>query len=262
MRKSVAAIVGAICVAMSGCKEINNHDSVQDVVSKSGTTWVVTIGMENSKFAGACPGAGLDAKRMTELLSAYSDHVVALSNETATKANVVKAMTDAARNAGLFIFFYSGHGGQQRFWDTGSEETDGQDEFLCLYDTYMRDNEIWSIFCQSKGRIVMLNDCCHSRTMFREAKPITLKSAAPLSVTYTENGPINLQVWSGCPDDAYSYGSESGGKMTNTLLKYFDPRKTYDVLWGEIEADSDLKRYEKVQRTIIGSGFTARPVFM
>jgi len=257
-------LVCALSFCLAGCKDLNSiasSDAVSSVRSND-TTWVVTVGMENSQFAGACPGAGIDAERMTSLFRVYTPHVKAFSSQTATKAAVRSALVEAVANAELVIFYYSGHGGQQRFWDTGSDEDDGQDEYLCFYDTYMRDNEVWQIISQSKGRVFCIFDACHSEDLYRNMKPITLTGAMPLAVTHEKQGPINLLVWSGCPSDTYSYGSSSGGKMTNTLLNYFDSRKTYDYLWSEMENDSALKRYEIIQRTVMGSGFVGKPVFL
>lgn len=256
---AVAAAAFLTAFGLCGCKDVpeTNID-----IPKGSNTWVVTVGMENSKFAGACPGAGLDASRMTKLFRSYTDHVKAFSSETATKSAVTKAMKEAAANAELFIFYYSGHGGSEPFYDTGKEETDGSDEFFCFYDTWMRDNEVWDIIKNRKGRTLIIADCCHSQTCFRNPNGIDLsKFQMVLRATTTESGPINMQCWSGCPDNTYSYGSSTGGQFTNTLLKYFNARKTYDYLWKEIESDKSLQRYEAVQRTLMGDSFTGRPVF-
>lgn len=259
--KSIFAIAAAAFLTafgLGGCKDV---PEVNPDIQKGSNTWVVTVGMENSKFAGACPGAGIDAERMTKLLGSYATHIKAFSSETATKAAVTKAMKEAAANAELFIFYYSGHGGSEPFADTGSEETDGKDEFFCLYDTWMRDNEVWDIIKNRKGRTMIIADCCHSQTCFRCPIIFDLCRMTSSRDVHIEQGSQNLLVWSGCPDDTYSYGSSTGGKFTNTLLKYFDLRKTYDYLWNEIESDSNLKQYEAVQCTKIGSGFEGRPVF-
>lgn len=53
----------------------------------------------------------------------------------------------------------------------------------------------------------------------------------------------------------------NGGKMTNTLLKYFNPDKSYDYIWSCIENDKSLKRYEEVQRTLMGPRFGSKKIF-
>lgn len=259
---AVVALIELACL-FCGCKTDESlcPDLSEVRTNKADTTYVVTVGMENSKFAGACPGASLDASRMTALLRSYSDNVVSFSSETALKGDVKKAMEEAASKAELFIFYYSGHGGSDKFYDTGSDEIDGKDEYLCLYDTYMRDNEVWNAISKCKGRVLLIVDACHSCTMWRDVKPFTMKACLPLSTTHSAQGTLSMQCWSGCPDDTYSYGSSLGGQFTNTLLKYFDQRKTYDYLWAEIERDDNLQRFEKVQRTVMGTGFGAKPIF-
>ncbi len=226
---------------------------------KDPSTWVVCVGMENSQFAGQCPGAEYDCKRMVRLLGQYTTNINSFISSQATYAKVKTALTRAAENADLFIFYYSGHGGAAK---TGNvKEADGQDEFLCLWDREMMDDDLWSIFSKCRGRVVFIADCCHSATMYRAPAPITLKHAIPLQATHNVDGALSMMVFSGCPDDTYSYGDVNGGKMTNTLLKYFNPDKSYDYIWSCIENDKSLKKYEEVQRTLMGSRFGSKKIF-
>ena len=258
MNRLICTVFAIALAAFTGCKDIDDPQPSVTPELSSGTAAVV-IGMENS-FAGNCLGANLDAKRMNDLLSKYTTNVTYLTNEKATHDRVASAMK-AAVSHDLCIIYYSGHGGSQAFSDTGSEETDGRDEFLCVYDRMFRDNEIWSIISKSKGRVMLIVDACHSCTMYRTTSQFTLLKAIPLTATHNENGPINLQVWSGCPDDNYSYGGSTGGEFTNCLLRHFDQRKTYEALWNDIEKDTTLQSYEKVQRTLMGDSFVAKPIF-
>ena len=161
---------------------------------------------------------------------------------------------------GLVIFSYSGHGGSEPFYDTGKEEVDGKDEFLCLYDTYMRDNEIWEIIRQSKGRVFLCFDCCPSQTLFRT---IGFKVKPPLSwdTTLNELQGFAMPCRSGCPDDTDSYGASTGGQVTNALLRQFDSRKSYEALWEEIKRDKTLRVYENPQSTVLGNGFSGKAIF-
>lgn len=262
-RVSIAMSVVIACFWIVGCKDISNWCGDCTPTAKATNTYAVVVGLENSRFAGACPGAGYDADRMYRLVSPYvGNNKVLLRDANATKANVVNALRNAVArvNDGLVIFYYSGHGGSEPFPDTGMEEVDGHDEFLCLYDTYMRDNEIWNIINKSRGRILLMFDCCHSCTMMRNSM---FKIVPPLAYdhTITENCKFSMLCWSGCPDDTYSYGAPSGGQFTNALLRHFDARKTYEVLWNEIKNDKTLRAYENPQSTILGSGFDGKPIF-
>ena len=236
-----------------------NPETPDQGTPKDTSTWVVCVGMENSQFAGACPGAEYDCRRMTKLFKQYSTNVNSFISAQATYANVKAALVRAAQNADLFIFYYSGHGGAA---NTGNkQEADLQDEFLCFWDREMMDDEVWSIISKAKGRVMIIFDCCHSATMYKVPAPITLKRAIPLQATHNVEGSLSLMVWSGCPDDTYSYGDDNGGKLTNTLLKYFNPSMSYDYIWNCIENDTSLKRFEEVQRTLMGSRFGSKKIF-
>ena len=244
----------------SGC--IHGHGGTNgddDCYAKTSSTYAVVIGMENSKFAGACPGARYDSDRMKSLLSKYASEVRILQDESATKANVRAAIEWGIEKSGsgLFVFYYSGHGGSDPFSDTGVEESDGKDEYLCLYDTYLRDNEIWSMICKSKGRVFFITDSCHSETQFRTPK-FLLRPPFGFDHKINEVHPFSLLCWSGCPDADFSYGSSSGGQFTNALLRQYKKDLTYQELWDKIKSDRVLRAYENPQSTIIGAGFEGK----
>lgn len=256
MKKMINLVLAVTLSIFMGCDEISDSTPVIPV-GGSGTAAVV-IGMENS-YAGQCPGARYDSKRMSDLLSRFTTNLVYLSDSQATHDRVEAAL-NAAATYDLCIVYYSGHGGSKAFFDTGAEEDDGRDEYLCLYDRMFRDNEIWSIISKSKGRVFLIFDCCHSKTMFR-VPGITLGSARKVMSSRRDGEGFSMLCWSGCPDDSYSYGSNAGGEFTNCLLSKFAENKTYEYLWNEISEDKNLRQSEVVQKTEIGSGFVAKPVF-
>lgn len=256
----LAMLVGAIC----GCTTTDEPEpTATPPTERTNATYAVVVGMEHSRFAGECPGAALDAHRMFDLVGGYTNNRKLLLDNDATKTSVTTALTEAIEKAGeggLVIFCYSGHGGSDPFPNTGIEETDGKDEYLCLWDTYMRDNEVWNIISKSKGRVFLICDCCHSATMYRLP---CFKVKPPLSWDHTlnEKQPFSMLCWSGCPDDTYSYGSSTGGQFTNALLRHFKDSKTYRQLWDEIKSDRTLRAYENPQSTVLGDGFEGKEIF-
>lgn len=258
MKNIILSIIIGCLIMTLGCKSGSGNESI-----KSANTYAVVVGMENSNFAGKCPGAVLDSTRMQTLLSGYCTNVTWLHDATATKAAVTAALRSAivmAGDNGLVIFYYSGHGGSNPFPDTGIEETDGKDEYLCLYDTYLRDNEIWNIIKTCRSRFFMLSDSCHSSTQFRNSGFMLIP---PLSFDHTlnENQPFSMLCWSGCPDEDYSYGASTGGQFTNALLRHFNNNKTYQSLWLSIKNDQTLRAYENPQSTVLGNGFEGKLIF-
>ena len=255
MSKASNLIIAAASTIIAGCTPTTfppTTDSASDVSA-------VIVGVENG-WAGDCPGAIKDTATFNRIIAPYAGKIQVLQNQQATKYAVTEALREATESSALTIFFYSGHGGSQRFGDTGSEETDGRDEFLCLYDTYMRDNDIWNIISKSQGRILMVMDCCHSQTMFRSPAVTMRRAALRLASPRIATG-FGLICWSGCPDDAYSYGSASGGEFTNALARHFDDSLTYDALWKAVKSDSRLLSQENPQQTKIGIDFGGEKAF-
>lgn len=175
MKMSRILIIGIAVAIVVGCFRITDHGIYgDDDYSESRTNAPISflcVGMERSKRFGSCPGCAIDASGMFGLLTGdlgYNGQL--LISEQATKEAVVKCLYDGISRTpadGIFIFCYSGHGGQEYL---GGEEPDGSDEpdeYLCLYDTYMLDDEIWDIAKRCKGRVMMYFDACHSATMYR-----------------------------------------------------------------------------------------------
>ena len=254
--KKIMLLTAAV-LAFAGCDP--KVDPVTPVTPSSNDTYAIVAGVENG-YAGKCDGCLLDAQRMKDIISPYAAKLTYLPDQKATRAAVAAALKEAVQHE-LCIFFYSGHGGSTPA-SSDKTETDGYDEFLCLYDGGMLDNEVWNIIKNSNGRVFLMFDCCHSATMYRAVKPFDFRDQLrKLAATSTVSGNISMICFSGCPDDTYSYGSSSGGELTNTFRKYFDKDLTYDQLWTKIEADKTLQKYEKVQRTLMGTKFGSKKIF-
>lgn len=257
------------------------------------------VGMEYSARFGECTGCEKDATRLSSLLRdkfGYPGDV--LISEKATKAEVVgrlKAGIEATPEDGLFLFLYSGHGGQEYIGGKEPDGADAEDEFLCLYDTYMLDDEIWDIVSKCKGRVFLYFDACHSATMyrsvasdlkltdeekkkFRGAKALGISLATPTGdikstkgftfrpeklVTASASafgdsvGSLRLLCWSGCKEAEYSYGSTLGGMLTRAVVDNWKKGATYDGLWES--ARSWVVRAQPGQnpvQTYVGNGFS------
>ena len=204
------------------------HLFTETVGAKKSDRFLLSVGVENSRKFGECPGAGLDAKRIHDKVAA-GDKILLLSGD-ATKSAVKSALKRGVAETdddGLFIFFYSGHGGQVKA-KTDKTEDDGKDETLCLYDGELIDNEIWSILSAAKCRVFMVTDCCHSGTNFRSASFFAGK-------VYAEsNSGFRLLHWGGCSDHEYSYGDAAGGVMTNAILSVLSKGYTYKEAFKKV----------------------------
>lgn len=280
MKKLMVAVVAI--AGMIGCFEIKQngiHGDDEPVEARTNApATYLCVGMEFSSRFGSCPGCALDARNMAYLFSkeyGYSGKVL-ISGE-ATKYAVVKALMEgvmATPEDGMFIFCYSGHGGQEYLGGYEPGEADKPDEYLCLYDSYLLDDAIWDILSRCKGRVFMYFDACHSATMYRSVSSelkvggltpengaasmyvqpdgsIAMAMSAELvsSKGFTFNIPDltsaramsadaattpRVMCWSGCKEVEYSYGGATGGVMTRSLLVRWRKGMKYGELWESV----------------------------
>ncbi len=113
-----------------------------------------------------------DAEDMTDIGTAKGFKAKTLMTKDATRANVLKEISNAAKElkAGdIFMLSYSGHGGQLP--DMNRDEIDAADETWCLYDGELVDDELYAQFkAFLKGvRILVFSDSCHSGTVAKVA---------------------------------------------------------------------------------------------
>lgn len=190
------------------------------------------------------------------------DHIIRLNDSQATVKNVVDALNKQISKVpedGLFTFVYSGHGGQYPKSHGSKNETDGQDEFLCLFDGPMIDDDLWTMFGRCKGRVLFVADCCHSGTMYRlpsvggaETDEELLERESlerPFFSKYENVRDVmrRMLVFSGCGEETVSWGdAKNGGVMTSSMKRAFNKCLTYREWWRAFRADSSFKRVRQV----------------
>ena len=264
---------------LTGCTDGGSYDNNTSEARTAGVSYVC-VGMETSKRFGSCPGCQLDSSRMNSFLSEkYGYPGVLLQSSQATKSAVVGELKKAIARTpedGLFIFYYSGHGGQEDLssWKLSEPEgADSMDEYLCLYDTYLMDDDVWKIISSCKGRVFCIFDCCHSQTMFRSvnidiamekgmAVPLEMgmvKSSGfhfkPVGMALSTEG-FRMLCWSGCLEKEYSYGSNRGGVMTNHILSNWKKGQSYDELWYAVKSEVNYEQPgQHPAKTQYGGGF-------
>lgn len=260
---------------ISGCIGSENGTGANPVQHTHGFPENVSymcVGMESSQRFGSCPGCEIDANSLDSLMKLFGYKGEVLISGQATKEAVVGKLKDGIERTsedGLFLFFYSGHGGQEYLGGKEPDGSDGMDEYLCLYDTHMLDDEIWDIVSKCKGRVFLYFDACHSATMYRSVgKPVnpdvevdvvvpkvgkalgfndvenedmvrssgfTFRPYRFVKARAMESGdmkPLRMLCWSGCKESQYSYGGNRGGVMTSSLMKNWKSGISYSLLWG------------------------------
>ena len=223
--------------------------------------YALVVGMETSRY-GACPGADKDSNTMFSLIKQYvdADNIKRLNNAQATVSAFKKAFTDQIAKVppdGLLILTYSGHGGQYNKSSSAKDETDGRDEFLCLFDGPLIDNDLWEMFGWCKGRILFVADCCHSGTIYRLPT-----EGAKVDEEVAERDPLEkpffakfenvrdvarrMLVISGCGEETISWGdARNGGVLTSSMNRAFNKCLNYREWWSKFKADSAFKKVKQ-----------------
>lgn len=275
---------------VAGCINGNTPTPEPPVPTPAVQATYLCVGMESSARFGACPGCKKDAESLSALMADKFGYTgTTLISEKATKAAVVQKLKEglaATPEDGLFLFFYSGHGGQEYLGGQEPTGADQPDEYLCLYDSHMLDDEIWDLVSTCRGRVFLYFDACHSATMYRSvSSELRIKATDPNvavalgvsekdmvkskgfafhperfvtgSALSTGKNAIRLLCWSGCKEAEFSYGGSGGGVLTLSVVGNWKPGCTYGTLW-----DAALRRVQVQQpgqnpvQTFVGGGFT------
>ncbi len=192
-------------------------------------------------WEGRLSGCLNDAAAMTNIMNHQGFATVDfLVDEHARSNKVLQAIDDAARTllpGDLFVFTYSGHGGQiDDPWGVY-----GQVDTICLFDRQVVSHELymlWSAF-RPGVRVVMVADSCHSGTVSRSIWEVVTK-AIPRTVqiaTQAQNhylykaimrGMPNQQpatgvlLLGGCQDNQLSGDGLQNGLFTANLLNVYN----------------------------------------
>lgn len=275
---------------VAGCINGKTHTPEHPVQTSAVQETYLCVGMESSARFGACPGCKKDAESLSALMADKFGYTgTTLISEKATKAAVVQKLKEGLESTpedGLFLFFYSGHGGQEYLGGQEPTGADQPDEYLCLYDSHMLDDEIWDLVSTCRGRVFLYFDACHSATMYRSvSSELRIKATDPNvavalgvsekdmvksngfafhperfvtgSAMSTGKNAVRLLCWSGCKEAEFSYGGSGGGVLTLSVVGNWKPGCTYGTLW-----DAALRRVKVQQpgqnpvQTFVGGGFT------
>jgi len=133
-------------------------------------TFLPNFGKLNS-----CINDAISMQNIAQLLS-YRSKI--LKDNEATKQNVINYIQNAADNLSaddIFLLTFSGHGYHNL--DLNGDEKDFLDEYWCLFDDKLLDDELYRLWQQFKPgvRILVISDSCHSGTIIQFA-PIKLDS--------------------------------------------------------------------------------------
>jgi lysophospholipase L1-like esterase len=136
---------------------------------------------------GALNACVFDANDMAGLAASLGYDTKLLLDEKATREAVIGAIkaTAARMKAGdIFLFSYSGHGGQVPDYSADEAQDiadDILDETLCLFDGQLLDDELYVLWADfpRDSRVLVLSDCCHSGTNIKARMADEMLSGNP-----------------------------------------------------------------------------------
>jgi len=195
-----------------------------------------------------------DANDWKNLLTDFGFEVTVLLNSQVTKNNFKSAIQNAISklNKGdVLVVTYSGHGTQVTDYD--SDEADGYDEALYLYDGALIDDELRIILNQIKDgvHVFFVLDSCFSGTITRKIMSADSPLGKPRFIP-NPLVPANLKlankflsqedmkeiVLTGCSDSEYSYDAYINGKwngaMTSFAIKSISQSQTYEEFYSKL----------------------------
>lgn len=135
--------------------------------SSARRVYAVMVGISDYPGSGNdLPLTAEDARKLREALArqgALAGESITLIDAQATRSALQQAFQQVAAAAGpndLFLFFYSGHGNQQR-GRISATEPDGKDETIELYDGTVTDDELAALLQQVRAQtaLVILDSC-------------------------------------------------------------------------------------------------------
>ena len=176
---------------------------------------------------GGCWGCELDVDNMERILKPLSYQIKILKTAEATRDRILSSLyrtADLMSPNDIFIFYYSGHGGQQP--DIDNDELDGKDETLVAYDREVIDDKIHQALSKFRPgvRIVMISDSCNSGSNYKGVITIKVNEDSifrPIAKRSRDEVEIEAQLihLGGCRDGFTSAGYQGGGAFTMALCE-------------------------------------------
>jgi hypothetical protein len=177
---------------------------------------------------GGCWGCELDVDNMERILKPLGYRSKILKTAEATRDRILSSLYRAADLMSpndIFVFYYSGHGGQQP--DINNDELDGKDETLVAYDREVIDDKIHQALTRFRPgvRVVMISDSCNSGSNYRGVMKINVNEDSIFRPVAKKLSRDEIQIEAqlihlgGCRDGFTSAGYQGGGAFTMALCE-------------------------------------------
>ena len=211
MRYALMSILCSTLLCISGCFDkpakitepvtaptLSTPEIISPAVTSTvGDNRAVLFGITNFADGEVLPGCAEDAQAWADFLLKETnglftdDKVIVCKDKEVTKKNVLAKLDwllSDCKAGDVRVFFYSMHGAP--IDDDGKDETDGQDEIVCLWDfnwqegTFLRDDELRAILkARVPANITLyvygIFDTCHAGGMPRITNPREIPKTWP-----------------------------------------------------------------------------------
>jgi hypothetical protein len=206
----------------------------------------IFVGIDDYGGAGNLQECANDAIKLAQTLREggiqTEDQQVVLTDGAATPQAVRGAFQRVASQAGpddIFVFFYSGHGGQGNAGSRDAREIDGRDEYLHFPNGQITDDEMATLYDGVRAKVAMIAlDSCHSGGFAKDvitrpgrmgyfSSEEDLTSATALS--FQAGGYLSLYLRNGIrggADAAPSDGRVTAGELSHYLFNEFGAHVT------------------------------------
>lgn len=195
-----------------------------------------------------CFGCEKDVEIMQGILRPMGYEINTLLSREATAQNILGGIQQSIASlekGDIFVFYFSGHGGQTFELTEDGDEKDGLDETLVVYDRRIIDDELNSLWLQAgEGvRLVMVSDSCNSGTNYMIRPGMNFAGPDTTGIPVEEKEPARMKAqlihFGGCRDGSTSAGYLSGGEFTASLCAAWDEGHfggNYNDFYSEIQS--------------------------
>ena len=175
-----------------------------------------------------------DALDWKDLLVRYGFSVETLLNSQAKRMKILEKLEEYcvyANDGDHIVFTYSGHGTQAV--DMNTDEGDGYDEALYLYDGILIDDDIRAVLSNLNPDVTFtfISDSCFSGTVTRKIRGgeyvrprfvpnPDVKPSAKLIKRLIPEEEMRVMLLSGCSDSEYSYDAFIGGRYNGAFTRW------------------------------------------
>jgi hypothetical protein len=213
-----------------------------------------------------------DADDWSNLLNSFGFVVVKLVNNQATKARICNSIANLVgklEDGDVLAVCYSGHGTTVK----STEEQDGYDEALYVYDGILLDNTLRDLFAvaNKNAQVVFISDSCFSGGMLNKINPNlyrkpkfvpTISQDAVITKRFLEpkiDSPVHLLL-TGCLENEYSYDAyfndRYNGAMTYYAIQSFRIGQTWNEFYNKLRENLPNKIYD--QTPLLLGSFTIK----